>query len=54
MTYRQVKDIEGFFKYRDLHIYEFDVTGIYTKYEVNPLISSKPKVYLQIIVRRYY
>lgn len=42
-AWRKVKDIEEFFKYRDLHIYE-----------MNPLISSEPKVYLRIIARRYY
>lgn len=52
MAYRQVKEVEGFFKYRDLHIYEFDVTGIYAKYEINPLISSEPKLFMQLIVRR--
>ena len=53
-AFRQVKDIEGFFKYRDLLIYQFDVTGIYAKYERYPLIYSEPKLFIQIIVRRYY
>ena len=53
-AWRKVCDIEEFFKYRDLHIYEFDVTKIIPIYEMNPLISSEPTVYLRIIVRRYY
>lgn len=50
---RQVKEVEGFFTYINLHIYEFDVTGIYAKYEINPLISSEPKLFMHITVRRY-
>lgn len=53
-AWRKVKDIEEFFNYRDLHIYEFDVMKVIPIYEMNPLISSEPKVYLRIIVRRYY
>lgn len=53
-AWRQVKDIEEFFKYIDLRIYEFDVMKIIPIYEMNPLISLEPKVYLRIIVRRYY
>ena len=51
---RKVKDIEEFFNYRDLHIYEFDVMKISPIYKMNPLIYSEPKVYLNIILRRYY
>ena len=52
-AYRKVKEIEYFFKENDLHMYEFDVTGIYAKYEINPLVSSEPKLFIQLIVRRY-
>ena len=52
-AWRKVYDIEEFFKYRDLHIYEFDVTKIIPIYEMNPFVSSYPKVYLRIIARRY-
>ena len=43
---REVKDIKSFFKERDLHIYEFDVTCI------KPVVKED-LIMIQIIARRW-
>ena len=44
---RKVKDIKSFFKEKDLHIYEFDVTCI------SPIVKED-LIMIQIIARRWY
>lgn len=44
---RKVKDIKRFFKEKDFHIYEFDVTCI------KPIVKED-LIMIQIIARRYY
>ena len=43
----KVKDIKSFFKEKDLHIYEFDVTCI------SPIVKED-LIMIQIIARRWY